>query len=68
MNAFLDLPALNLPNEEDEGVEEKEEEAPHNLPNVNNANEELIGQFYDIEHGVEILDEIFNADPGLSFL
>lgn len=67
MNAFLDLPALH--EDEEESVEEEEDEALQNFLNGNNANEEeLIGQFLDIEHEVEILDEIFIADSGLNFL
>ncbi len=67
VNAFLDLPALH--EDEEESVEEEEDEALQNFLNGNNANEEeLIGQFLDIEHEVEILDEIFIADSGLNFL
>lgn len=70
MDASHNLPTLGHQND-DESAEE-EDEVPQNFPNENNANEtvegELIGQFFDIEAGVEILDEIFIADPELRFL
>lgn len=70
VDASLNLPTLGHQNDEEEKVDE--DEVPQNFPNENNANEiveeELIGQFFDIEAGVEILDEIFISDPELRFL
>lgn len=72
MDASLNLPTLGHQNDDEEESAEEEDEVPQNFPNETNANEivqgELIGQFFDIEAGVEILDEIFIADSELRFL
>lgn len=68
MDASLNLPTLGHQNDD----AEEEGEVLQNFPNESNANEivqgELIGQFFDIEAGVEILDEVFIADSELRFL